>query len=156
MMIAAIISLLLASRSAWHHTNKKSDRLGKVCVRANSSIYIGKVASTKASAPSAAVRSEEKIEEECTLYYMVNFIIGMRASAVTTTSRHYCSAVSVTTAFVFAARRALTRSRRAATIAPRRLSNCGCSPMSPLSFTRVLDSSAHRRVGPLDLWSVEH
>lgn len=86
-MIAAIISLRYSRHARLDTTTNKRDRTARgVCVRANSSIYIGKVASTKASA-GAAARSEEKIEEECTLYYMVNFIIGTRASAVTTTGR---------------------------------------------------------------------
>lgn len=89
MMIAAIISLRYSRHARLDTTtNKRNPATAArgVCVRANSSIYIGKVASTKASA-GAAARSEEKIEEECTLYYMVNFIIGTRASAVTTTGR---------------------------------------------------------------------
>jgi len=82
------LSPLLASRSAWHHHEQKD---GLPSVRAREFIDLhrqsGEHESECRDRAGAAARSEEKIEEECTLYYMVNFIIGTRASAVTTMGR---------------------------------------------------------------------
>lgn len=60
----------------------------------------------------------------------------------------YCTAINVTTAFVFAARRALRRSRRASNNGSRRLNNCGCT-IPPSLYLRYLDSTI------LECWTVK-